>query len=713
VNRSRFLAAIRAGAARALRGVSAWLERLAVSLEAGPPVQAEEPPAGFLGMILWSLSLVVFLVSRLVGLQDFPIYFFCDEAVNSVRAADFVRNGFRDSFGQFFPTYFQNGGFFNLSASVYAQILPRILFGPSVFVTRATAVLFALAGVVAVGLILKRIFRLRFPWLGMLLLAVTPAWFLHSRTAFETTMAASFYAWFLYFYLRYRSGHRSSLFACILFGALAFYTYSPMQLVVIVTGLLLLLSDFAYHWENRRTAARGLLLIVLLALPYGRALFTHPQDTEHHLRQAFSYWVSPELTAAQKLVRYGEEYAHGLSPRFWFAPENPPDLVRHRMKGYGNLLWLSFPFAAGGLFLSLARFRSVPYRVVLVAVLAAPAGGALVRVSITRALVFVVPAALMTAIGLEAALTPLVRRLGEAAVSVSIFVLLTAVQLWMLLDALANGATWYRDYGLNGMQYGARQVFGEVGRYLRQDPQSHMVVSPVWANGTDELQRFFLPDEPRVALHDLRWYAEQKRVLAEDTVLILTRDEFGRIVSDPKFVLTRTESVLRYPDGSEAFYFVRFRYAADFEARRSAEREKRHALVREEVLLQGETVEVAHSHLDTGRVALLFDGDAKTLVRTAEVNPAVVQITFSALRELDGITVTTGAMDLCLTARLYGKERGRPSVYAAEFVGLPGEPTVHLPFDPPVTGVKRIRIEIQNIRSGDRDNVHVREIQLK
>src|SRR5262245_31254746 len=207
MSRSRFRAATRAAAARALRGVSAWLERLAVSLEAGPAARPEEPPSGLLGTILWSLSLIVFLASRLVGLQDFPIYFFCDEAVNSVRAAAFVRNGLRDSFGQFFPTYFQNGGFFNLSVSVYAQILPRILFGPSIFVTRATSVLFACTGAVAVGLILKRIFRLRFPWLGILLLAVTPAWFLHSRTAFETTMAASFYAWFLYFYLRYRSGH--------------------------------------------------------------------------------------------------------------------------------------------------------------------------------------------------------------------------------------------------------------------------------------------------------------------------------------------------------------------------------------------------------------------------------------------------------------------------------------------------------------------------
>src|SRR5262249_12527794 len=154
----------------------------------------------------------------------------------------------------------------------------------------------------------------------------------------------------------------------------------------------------AYHWKNRRTAARGLLLILLLAMPYARALYTHPEDTRYHLKTTFSYWVNPELTTAQKFARYGEEYAQGLAPRFWFLPENPRDLVRHRMKGYGNLLWATFPFAAGGLLLSLARFRSPPYRAVLAAMLAAPAGGALLQVGITRLLAFVVPAALITAI---------------------------------------------------------------------------------------------------------------------------------------------------------------------------------------------------------------------------------------------------------------------------------------------------------------------------
>jgi hypothetical protein len=83
--------------------------------------------------------------------------FFSDEANQTVQAANLFNNGFCDRVGFLFPTYFQNGFYFNLSVSVYAQVLPYVLFGYSVFVTRAVSVLFVLSGAAAVGLTLKHI----------------------------------------------------------------------------------------------------------------------------------------------------------------------------------------------------------------------------------------------------------------------------------------------------------------------------------------------------------------------------------------------------------------------------------------------------------------------------------------------------------------------------------------------------------------------------
>ena len=135
-------------------------------------------------------ALLVFALTRLIGLENFPIYFFTDEAIQTVQAASFLHNGFRDAAGILFPTYFQNGSYYNLSVSVYAQVLPYLLFGYSLFITRAVSVCIALSGAAAVGLTLKQIFKVRWWWVGTLLLAATPAFFLHSRTAFETVIGA-------------------------------------------------------------------------------------------------------------------------------------------------------------------------------------------------------------------------------------------------------------------------------------------------------------------------------------------------------------------------------------------------------------------------------------------------------------------------------------------------------------------------------------------
>ncbi|NMC78219.1 MAG: hypothetical protein GYA59_02555, partial [Chloroflexi bacterium] len=154
---------------------------------------------------LFGLALAVYLATRLIALPAFPIYFFTDEAVQTVLAADLVRDGFYGYDHLFLPTYFLNSYQYNLSTSVYLQVIPYLLFGKSIWVTRGVAALATLIAAVCVGLALKNVFHSPHPWLAVLLLSITPAWFLHSRTAFETALATSFYAGFLYFYLRYRS----------------------------------------------------------------------------------------------------------------------------------------------------------------------------------------------------------------------------------------------------------------------------------------------------------------------------------------------------------------------------------------------------------------------------------------------------------------------------------------------------------------------------
>jgi hypothetical protein len=414
---------------RSLLPVYAWFKHTVVS----------EVKSQALAVTLFALGLVVYALTRFISLDKFPIYFFCDEAAQTILAADFVSNGFKDSLGHFLPTFFKNV-YYSLGTTVYFQAVPYLLLGKSVIVTRGTSALISLFGVVAVGLTLKNVFKARWWWAGVLLLSVTPAWFLHSRTAFETVTLASLYAWFLYFYSLYRCRDPRYVFLALLFGALAFYSYNPGRVVVVLTGLPLLILDWRYHWANRRMGWKVGIFLGLLVLPYIRFLIEHPGDIYSHLRAVDSYWLR-SWPLSQKVGQFLKEYTLGLDPRYWYWPVNTRDLPRHIMKGYGHILLATLPLAALGLVMCLRYIRSAAHRMLLIALLAAPAGGAMAATGVTRALVFVVPAELLTALGLEALQAWVARRFSTSVLTVGVFVLLTVVNFNMLQDALVNGPT--------------------------------------------------------------------------------------------------------------------------------------------------------------------------------------------------------------------------------------------------------------------------------
>jgi hypothetical protein len=349
-------------------------------------------------------GVAVYAAMRLVGLTRFPIYFFCDEAMQTNLAVDLLHRGLHDESGVFLPPYFRNLDKWNLSLSVYAQVLSTWLFGTSVFVNRATSVVVTLLAAVAVGLTLRLCFRLRTWWAGPLVLSVLPVWFLHSRTSFETAMMVAFYACFLCAYLLYRLQDPRYVIAALLFGAATFYSYANGQGVMLVSGVLLLVSDLPYHLRTFRARPRllaaALVTVGLVAAQYVRFRLLHPDALTAHLRIMNSVWTR-DLPLGEKLRLFGANYLDGLSPWFWFAPVNGIDLERHVVKGWGNLPLVFLPLLALGLLICLRQWRSPGHRLVLVAILAAPFSAAFVVVHNYRALAMVVPAALLVCLGLD------------------------------------------------------------------------------------------------------------------------------------------------------------------------------------------------------------------------------------------------------------------------------------------------------------------------
>ena len=745
-----------------------------------------------LGMWLFILAVTIYLVTRLIGLTQFPMYFFTDEAIQSQSMIDLIKNGYRDSTGRWLPTYFRNGDYYNLSLSVYLQWLPFILFGKSAVAARAVSVFVTLIAAISVGIILRDVFKLKYWWTGTLFLSITPAWFLHSRTAFETAEFVAFYAGGLCAYLFYRYKSPRYLYLAIFLGALSFYTYSPAQLIVPLTAVGLLVSDWRYHWENRRVFLMGLPLIIILALPYIRSSINNPNAPFAHLHTLWSYWFE-KIPLSEKMARYLSEFGMGLSPWYWYVP-NERDLSRHLMQGYGNIMIATLPFALLGMAYVLRNLRLPACRAILIALLISPAAAALVQVSITRALVFVVPAAIMTAIGFDvvlqwiedpkrgrvepgAGLGPTSARIAAALLILVIgialafisketanrlallaltivlslqvsgvlerltqslaraslpgkkswnpsrtmiallaFLVLSGANVSMLNDALRNGPLWFRDYGMGGMQYGAFQVFDMIEQYLRKHPDTKIIFSPDWANGTDVVARFFLGDPLPVQIGSVRGYLLYRFALDDNTLFILTPQEYEIVKASEKLTDIRVETILPYPDGNPGFYFIRVRYVDNIDEIFAAEKAARQVLQESVVTIDGQEVKLRFSLLDSSSqaesMALVFDNDPYTLAKTFENNPFFIEMTFPKRRTVNGFSINIGAAKAQITLKCYPMPGAQPTIYTFEGQGTKEQPELSFDLPTPIQAMV-LQIEMLDPLAANPAKIHIWELKLR
>lgn len=655
------------------------------------------------------ISLMLYLIIRLIGLTEYPIYFFTDEAIQTNLAADFIRDGLKNHDGEFLPTFFRNVDRFNLSLSVYAQVIPYLFFGKSVFVTRAVSVLFSLMGAYWIGLTLRDIFKIKLWWSGVLLLSITPAWFLHSRTAFETVMMASFYAGFLYYYLSYRYLDPKKLYLALSLGALAFYTYSPGRVVVVVTGLLFLISDLRYHLNNKQVAMRGLGVLGLLILPFLRFNIAHSSAGIDQLRLMGSYSIQ-SIPINEKLLIFWKEYLFGINPGYWFF-DITRDFNRHLMGDYGHLLPITMPLGIVGFIVVLKSLSSSSaHRAILIALLAAPTGAALVTIGITRVLVFVIPATLLFSLGLESIANWLMGRgLSPKVLSYGTFILLAASNIGFARNALVNGPFWSSDYGMGGMQYGATQLFGTIKKYMDENPTTELIVTPNWANGGGILADFFFPKGRPFAMGSIHGYIDWQNPINDQTVFVAIPSEHDLMKESGKFKDITIKKTINYPDGNPGFYFITLSYVDSVEDIFAAEIAERSKPIEAVIDLDGDEVRVLHSLLDIGEIKNLFDGDEFSLTRTMEANPFVVELAFPEARTISGITAITGAENIRLEIIITLPGGIETITYSYSYEGSVESPEFNFSF-PETHQVENIRLEFWDLTEEIPAHIHVWEI---
>lgn len=681
-----------------------------IQLDSSVPRKAtaeEKRPFGW-AEALFILGIVLYLATRFIALDKFPIYFFSDEAIQTELAAKLVENGFKDSNGHL-PIYFENGGQFNLSLSVWLQTLVTP-FARSIWLTRGLSALLTTIFPLTLGLALRDFLKRKYWWLAPFVVSVLPAWFLHSRTAFETALGTALFCAFLYFYLRYRMQDRDYLPIALLFGALTFYAYAPLQLVVVLTGLVLLLTDWRYHFEGKKVPWLSVATLIILILPYLLFRIRHPESLGRHLSILQSYWsgTAPFMT---KLGEFFNRYLKGLDPRYWFTAKNG-DLIRHQMKDMAHFSVLLAPFLVLGLINTLGKLKHPAWRVVLIALLVAPTGAALVDPAITRSLVTLVPFAFLTCIGLDSHLRWLGGSLRNTFFPVAIVVLaLLGSSIWMTHTAINKGPLWYQDYGLYGMQWGGKELSAEIKTYQAKNPDAKIIVSPTWANNTDIILSFFLGDPLPIEVNSIKDWTLNQKELDKSMVFILPPDDYQTAQTSNKFTNRELIRTLEWPNGETGFYFVRLEYVENVENLFEREKVKRSELEKSTISLLDQDVEVTHSPLDIGVISNAFDGNTNTVIRGLEANPLQILLEFSEPVSMRGIRLLVGLPPHILYVEISVEGKQQPLRYGKQSFGTEKNEWLNVNF----TGeflVTRINLSLKENTANPNPHIHIWEIEF-
>ncbi|MHB8856305.1 MAG: hypothetical protein ACYC6K_06775 [Bellilinea sp.] len=664
------------------------------------------------GRLYAGIGLLLAAAVLLIGLTRFPAQVTPDEVYPSLRAVELIRNGFEGEDGALLPAFLRGGTPYELGTGVYLQVLPQ-LFRPNTLTwIRACNVLLGLLAGLLMAAWLRFGLRLRYSWVLLPLLAGTPAWFYFSRTGLDIMLAASLLLAALSCYGFYRSGRLGFIYGAVTLAMLAFYAEPAARLAVPTTVLLLTLLDWQYHRSHWRLMRRAQILTAALCLPLIIFLLRHPDGMLQELAASGSYLVS-NISNWQKVGQFFLALLNTVDPIAWLAVD--PNLpVVDRMGPYPPFPLLLALFTIWGGWLAVQRLHRPEYRLLWIGLLsagvgAAPFGGKLPQILPAAPLL-----AAFAVIGLHAALDWLAQRWRKMPGWLPAPALLLAAgggSLILLFSALTGSRNWLQDYGREGLQFGAAQVYGAAQAYADSHPQRKVLVWSEWSNDPDALRRFFAPYHlERIQNGFLDPFLYRRDPAIGQYAFLLPADLYTQIQTSGKFDIGTIKSI-PYPNGRPAFALVELAYTPQFEQILAQESAERRALVTGEVKLGNDPVTVRYPALDIGVPGNLFDGSRVSLVRTAAANPLVVELIFPQPRRLQGVLLLLGAEPIKVTAILNPEDGGKRLVYSLQTKASDTMKEAQVDFDGAHL-VSSLRLEVLDEEAGEPAHVHLWEIQL-
>lgn len=664
-----------------------------------------------LHLVMWGIAALLGLYSLmyLTGLERFPAAFGADEAITSNLAEELITQDFQDGVGRFLPLYMVDHSGHLWGIGVYGQALMILVFGKSLWAVRLLSALGALIGVVALGVMLRDVFKVRFWWLGSLGLMTAPVWVLFSRQAGSPVLMTSFYAAALCFYALYRkTAVARYLYVSVGCGVVAFYASPALQPLAVLTFVLLIVMDWPYHWMNRAASLRALGMGGVLLCPHGLYYFSEGGGAASLLGLGSLFESGKDLQISG-WFQFVSASLRCLSPLYWYWPPFQ-DGRSYSLLGYSYLFIATLPLVVIGWLLAWRRIRLPEYRLLLLAWGVTPLLAGLRKgdETITYVLPAVIPLMLFAGLGIDWLLHHLkMARWPQKVANIAIVTVFGASGLGMWSEI------WQSYPGAGGTYSQADASFPsiEILRWLQQaSSEGQIYLSPGIYLLDEQLRFFIVPEKIFNFGSPSRLFYEQLPV--QKLALLLVPDEYERIASSPKFSQVRVERIFYDSERQAVAYGIFIEYADNFDKILAVEAEARHRLERATLVIDGTPAQVGYSPLDIGQIERAFDGNLDTIIRTAEANPAVVEITFSIPHQVCGVSVAIRSTTLEITARLHLFDDAEPLKFLELFTASGEHPEAILGFGD-CYQVRRMVIEVRDPTQGEPANIHIWEIRLR
>jgi hypothetical protein len=330
---------------------------------------------------LFFIILIFFiaLIIRFSKLSEIPHGFFCDEAALGFNAYKILTTG-KDENGITLPFYILSFGDYRNPVSIYAMIPAITILGLNEFSVRATPAFLGSITVIFLFLFLKEVFWKSPPIIqtitslgSALFLAISPWHIQFSRVGFEVTFQPFFLILSLFLLFRFlrinesqkkkntRACAKRSLILSAVLLAITFYTYLPIQLVLIpFIGIILLIYKKNFFFKIIRNWTFLFLLIFFasfIPLVFGIVK-----------GQALTHFVSVSPLANHANIKNFAKpmiktYFSHFSFDFLFGKgdiDMPGHFItRHSVRGIGELYLFQLPLLLVGLFSLIFRHRRI------------------------------------------------------------------------------------------------------------------------------------------------------------------------------------------------------------------------------------------------------------------------------------------------------------------------------------------------------------------